>query len=228
MEVDKFLQEVKKSEFELPDDFSLEDIKKEAFDFLKYNKCEIFPYPSKIPENKIEWVNCNFSIKNLFIINNEVSKTIFYDETKKEFIKNENNNLIEDDKDEELDIIRFGWIYNDIFYSIVYFKPEEENKEPEIIPEDKICVRCKQKAKSFNDINYCSTCINELTQIAQTRSLEIKEELKKNNLFISLTSQDKAVAYVKDKYSKEVSENRFIFPKQLAIETYNLLKIMKN
>jgi hypothetical protein len=236
MDVDNFLDKVNKYTCDLPDDFSLEDTKKEVFDFLKKNNCEIFPMPDEIPFIELKWTNCSyFSIIDLLKISGEVSKKIFYYEEVAKVVghyeQNEKGEFIktEIEETEILELIKFGWLVDKTFYSITYktYDENEDNKIAEPIPEDKLCIRCKKNQRSVFDKELCDDCRFELIKLAEVKSREIREELKKDNMFKCLTSQEKAVAYVKDKYKKELSENKSLFLTSLAREEYNLTKINK-
>ena len=123
----------------------------------------------------------------------------------------------------------YKWLVDKTFYSITYktYDENEDNKIAEPIPEDKLCIRCKKNQRSVFDKELCDDCRFELIKLAEVKSREIREELKKDNMFKCLTSQEKAVAYVKDKYKKELSENKSLFLTSLAREEYNLTKINK-
>ena len=57
---------------------------------------------------------------------------------------------------------------------------------------------------------------------------ELKEELLIDPKFCSLTSKDKAVVYVKEKYSSEERKNKFLYLKAFGKEVYDFMKINEN
>lgn len=94
-----------------------------------------------------------------------------------------------------------------------------ETPQIETSKED-LCKACEKEAKAHNDKDFCIKCIEELQEQASEREAEIQKELLDDSKFTSLSSEKKAIVYVKDKYAEDKKKNKFLYLPRLAKETY--------
>ena len=108
---------------------------------------------------------------------------------------------------------------------IVQSLMDTSNKTEEKISEEELCKKCSKERKAFDDKYFCIKCRDELREDAESKASEIKDGLIKDPSFIQLTSENAAIAYVKQRYLNIKNINKFIALTTIAKEAYQLKKM---
>ena len=102
---------------------------------------------------------------------------------------------------------------------------DNSNKTEEKTSEEELCKKCGKERKAFDDKDFCIKCRDELREHAESKASQIKDELLNDTSFIKLTSENAAIAYVKQKYINIKHTNKFIALASIAKEAYQLKKM---